>query len=809
MTGLLSDLRVIDLSRGPAGGLATTILADFGADVIKVEPPGGDPLRRLPNAPLWLRGKRSVALDLPAERERLHALLQGADVLVTSCPPDEAALGLDGEALAGANPGLVHCAISGWGPRGPYAAYPAREPLVAARSGRMMVFRGLVRREGPAYAAVQVATHACAQAAVQGILAALLARERLGRGQRVETSLLQGMLPYDTAGLPRVQFAAQAPQGSQADFADAPDRMPTLNYHPIMTADGRWIQLGNLLEHLFYAYLAAADLTELLTDGRYQGQPARWPVEVREAARDRMLGRMLERTADEWMEVFRANGNVAAEPFATTQEALTNPELTRNGDVVEVEHARRGRMRWLGPLARLEATPAHIRATEPLPGEHTAAVLAEPPRPAWRASGPAREDGRPPLEGVTVLEFATIIAAPLGASLLADLGARVIKVEPLTGDPGRALGGGPGGGFGSLRYNAGKESICIDLKMDDGQEVVRRLLAKADIVIHNYRPGVPERLGIGYEQARRLNPRVVYLSANGYGPDAPGALRPSAHPIPGAMVGGALFQAGAGMPPTRCESLAEVREAARRLMRANEVNPDPSTAVVIATAALLGLYGARRRGLGQRVYVNMMGANAWANHDDALSYAGKPPRPTVDADVYGLHALHRLYPARAGWVFLCVEGDAEWRTLCRVAGWDDLAADARFATAADRQAHDGALAAALLDRFAAREADAWEALLIAAGVGGVRADAGTPGQFWLGDPHARANGFVVEAEHPELGTYTRHGPLVTFARTPARCGPGSLPGHDTDAILTELGYDAETIAGLHARRIVGGRPESP
>ena len=154
MTGPFEALRVIDLSSGQAGGVTTMVLADFGADVIKVEPPGGDPGRAEPASPMWLRGKRSVELDLSdgADRGRLHALVRGADVVVASFAPGEAeAAEADYATLSALNPGLVYCSITGWGSTGPYAHYPADERLVAAKSGRMQSFAGVVRRDGPSF----------------------------------------------------------------------------------------------------------------------------------------------------------------------------------------------------------------------------------------------------------------------------------------------------------------------------------------------------------------------------------------------------------------------------------------------------------------------------------------------------------------------------------------------------------------------------------------------------------------------------------------------------------------------------------
>jgi crotonobetainyl-CoA:carnitine CoA-transferase CaiB-like acyl-CoA transferase len=263
----------------------------------------------------------------------------------------------------------------------------------------------------------------------------------------------------------------------------------------------------------------------------------------------------------------------------------------------------------------------------------------------------------PPLAGIKVVEIATIIAAPLGASFLADMGAEVIKVEQIGGDPYRGLGAG----VGAARVNAGKQSLSVDLKAAAGRAMVLDLIAEADVLIHNFRPGVPERLGIGYEQVRDRNPRLVYLQSNGYGPDGPGAERPSTHPIPGAAMGGVLYQLGERVPDA-VQDMDGLRLWTRRLMRANEVNPDPNTALVVTTSAMLGLAARHRTGQGQRVLVDMFGANAYANHDDFLAYPGKAARALPDPLLYGLSASYRLYRcARDQWVFLALTSEREFQ----------------------------------------------------------------------------------------------------------------------------------------------------
>ena len=806
MAGPCDDLRILDLSSGPAGGIATMVLADFGADVVKIERPGGDPFRTLAASPMWLRGKRSVVLDLSTDEGRAHILdlARDADAVVASFRPGRAAvLGADYPTLGATNLGLVYCSITGWGANGPLAAYAPYEGVVAAKSGRMQSFAGQPQRDGPAYSAVQIGIHGAAQAALSGVLGALLARERDGRGQLVETSLLQGMFPYDLFGLVRTLLARSHP----VEFGDDPFAkyapMPTFQYHPVMAKDGRWIQLANLLEHHFHAFINAVGLSEIYADPELAGAPNQLEPEGRERLRDIILERLQERPADEWLTLFAADGQIASEPFQSAQAGLDHPDVIANGEVGEHDHPKLGRIRQLGPLARLAETPGVVAAPAPEVGEHTTEVLEQlSRRPATRPAATASPDSRPPLEGLKVVEFGTIIAAPLGVAFLADLGARVIKVEPLEGDPYRGMGLGNGMYIGISKTSAGKESICVDLKRPEGVEIVHELLRDADIVMHNFRPGVPERLGIGYEQVRALSPNVIYLQVNGYGSEGPSAARPAAHPIPGAAVGGALYQAGAAMPPPHASGLEEIREVSRWLFRANEGNPDPSTGNVVQNAALLALYARKRFGRGQLVSLSMMGANAYANSDDFLTYKGKPERPPVDADLHGLSALYRLYRAASGWVFLGVVTEGEWAAFCEAAGRRDLADDARFATREARREHDEALAEELTRLFAERDAAEWEQLLAPAGVGCVQADADVPGTFFADSPQMATNGFDVRAEHAMWGAHQRWGPQVLLRGTPGSYRAGALAGQHTDTLLAEIGYDTEAIRRLREKRVV-------
>lgn len=789
MPAAVEGIRVLDLTRGPAGGIATMILADFGAEVLVIESPDGDQFMQLPSSRMWRRGKQTCCLDLgiPGDLEKFFELCAAADVLV--CNWRGSALkrkGIDYHSLHQRYPHLIYCHISGFGGKGPRADYPGYEHIVAACTGRMRLFSGLVDRPGPVFSALQVGTHACAQSAATGILAAILDRGDDGEGRLVETSIMQGLLTYEQGAMIGAQFPELFP-GTLPGSAPAKNELPapSLYYHPAQAGDGRWMQFGNLLPHLFDNFLVATDLIDILADPDYSHAQMLLPPEKHETFRERMLLRIQERSAADWMKDFIADGGVVATAHQTTQEALNDPDIVANGHVIK----RPDGGVQLGPVARLTRTPA-------CPGED--ATLANDILEQWRNSprpAPTVPIGNNlPLEGIRVIEIATIIAAPLGASFLADMGAEVIKVEQIGGDPYRSLGAG----IGSARVNAGKRSICVDLKSKAGREIVLGFIGDADVLIHNFRPGVPERLGIGYEDIEALNPGIIYLQCNGYGPDGPGALRPSTHPIPGAAMGGVLFQMAERVPKD-LQNIENLRLWTRRLMHANEVNPDPNTAVVVATSVMLGLVARQRTGRGQQVLIDMFGANAYANHDDFLSYPGKPDRALADAGLFGLAATYRLYPcAEDQWIFLALTNESERAEFVAALQRANIEAPSLELMAAGGTD----LSDALTKLFSTKNAVSWETLLAPARIGCIRADAMQPNEFWLQDPQPAAMELAVETQHPRWGSYKRHGRLVIFDGGGQALGPPPLAGQHNEELLLEAGLDKASISRLTAEGVL-------
>ena len=824
MAGPCSGLTVLDFSWGTPGALATAVLADYGAEVIKVEPPMGDPFRSHPSWLAWNRGKKSIILDLATTegQEQAQQLAARADIVVESFRPgDTVGLSIDFDTLSRINPRLVYCSITGFGQKGRYKNLKAYEGVVAAKSGRMNSFAGHLAREGPIYPAVQTATWATSQAAVRGILCALGVRAHTDRGQWVQTSLLQGMMCYTGGRIMDVFFSRKDPERFplNANAAQRRNSLPTLEYIPVRTKDGRWLQHANNAQNprLLIAHLRAIGLDWVLEDDRFKSISrggAALSNENREVLRELILERMQEKTLDEWMDIYVKDGNIAAEPFIYTAEAMQHPQFVHNRHVVEINDPRVGPMKIVGLLADLADTPGEVGGPAPSLGQHTSEVvsnMAERAPVSVAGASNGRGNGKaslPPLDGITVLDLSTVIQGPYGAVMIADLGARVIKIDatPERGSPR------PVAQLGTLRTYAGKECIQIDLQTAEGKELIHKLIAKADVLLHNFRPGVPERLGVDYETCKSINPRLVHVYSGAYGATGPHNRRPGAHPLPGALFGGALRQSGRGMPPPIYQTMTmdEIKETSRRLMRANEGNPDPNTSQAVGTAIMLGLWDRERTGKGQAIQDTMMIANAWANHGEAYDYVGRPPYAIPDSECYGLHALYWLYEAKDGWVFLACLFEEEWAKFCQTVGRTDLLGDPRFASAA-RQAHDEELISQLSQIFATRPAAEWEELLTAQDVACVRVTETDQEEFLLDDPHARDNELAVETEdeNPRYGRYMRPGGIVHFSETPGRFRVAPYSGQHTRTIMQEVGYSDEQIDNYRERRIIDWQEADP
>ena len=805
---------MIEIGSSVSTQLAAMVMADFGAEVIRVELADVDPARQHPAYRMRQRGKYCLPLDLrqPDAQRAMSGWLESADVLLCGLKPSSrAALGLDRDTLARDYPKLIDCAVSGFGAGSPYDNIPAYEGVVAAKAGRMYELSVLENGERPVYAGVPIGSYGAAMLALQGVFIALRTRLRSGRGQRVETSVLQALTCYDL-----VNWLPKAPMRLRLG-----DR-PFLPYLPARTRDGVWLQFAQLSPSQFRAFMKALDLLSVYDDPRYAKLPRVEDPEANRELRARLLGRIVEHDWAYWSTRF-AGSDFAVEPFRLPLEAMKHEQLRHTGDVVRVQDPELGESWQLGVLADfsgVEGQPQRLLAhvNEPLSFNWPASDRSSSDesnsdgfaRRQHDAAGDAGravpvdsdppEDPALPLKGVTVLELATWVATPLGATLLSDLGARVIKVEPLEGDPFRHSHGA------YLKTLQGKESLCLDLKTPEGRDIMHKLAATADVLVHNYRGAVPKRLGIDTDTLRAINPRLIHVYGASYGSSGPSAMRPAYHPTAGALCGEALLAGGPALLPTAMPDPApeELARVSRLLELANETTPDPSAGLALASAISMALYCREQSGRAPAVELRMMGANAYVLSGEYIDYAGRPEARVMDTERLGLAPLYRLYRAKTGWVFLAAPSDDDFRQLAEALDRSGWLADERYNNRGARADHREALEIDLEALFSQQDADHWEGLLTARGVACVRADIGPVARFVFTEGQW-TEALVSDARTASGKPYRRYAPGLRFADgQSARAESAGAPrlGASTIAILEELGYGKAQIDEWRQRRVV-------
>ena len=387
-----------------------------------------------------------------------------------------------------------------------------------------------------------------------------------------------------------------------------------------------------------------------------------------------------------------------------------------------------------------------------------------------------------PLEGIKVVELAQIMAGPTCGMLLADMGADVIKVEKLPGgDDTRAYAepaiNGESAPFMILNRN--KRGIAVNLKKPGGLEVVKKLLAGADVVTENYRKGTLEKLGLGYDVLERLNPRLVYCAVSGYGRTGPYADKGGFDLIAQGFAGIMSITGEPGGPPVKSgTSIADI-----------------NAGILAALGIVSALVARSTTGRGQVVETSLMEAaiqqTYW--HASIFFATGVNPGPTGSAHL--LTAPYQAFPTKDGWINVGGANQANWERVVKVIGAPELAADTRFATNVDRMKNLGALAPLIGDRLRMKTSAEWLAAFDAEGV-----PAGPVNRIgdMLSDPQVLARDMVIEVDHPKAGRVKALGNPIKFSATPGeakRAAP--LLGEHTREVLESLGYSAAQIAKLH------------
>lgn len=391
-----------------------------------------------------------------------------------------------------------------------------------------------------------------------------------------------------------------------------------------------------------------------------------------------------------------------------------------------------------------------------------------------------------PLEGIRVIELSRHLAGPYAAMTLGDLGADVVKVEaPGRGDDTRGFSPYWNGiSAYYLSTNRNKRSITLDLKSEQGQQVIHRLAAVSDILIENFRPGTTERMGIGYEQLKEINPRLIYCAVSAFGSDGPDKDRAGVDLLMQAATGLMSITGEQGRPPVRVgTSLIDLTAGSNAVQ-----------------AILAALYVREKTGEGQRLEVSLLGAGvAWLTYH-ATSYFGTGQVPERLGSFHGSVHPYGAFPTRDGYLVLAVATDSLWRRMCGVMGLDDLVDDPRFALNADRVANRAELDEILMPAFAEKSAEEWTEILTGAGV--ACGPVNTIDRV-LSLPQVEHDNLVVSIPHPEIPDFRMPGLPMKLHGTPGsmRLPPPSLGQHNAE-VLAELGYSAEEVATLTEKGVL-------
>ena len=410
---------------------------------------------------------------------------------------------------------------------------------------------------------------------------------------------------------------------------------------------------------------------------------------------------------------------------------------------------------------------------------------------------PGPEPAQPgPLAGLLVADCSTVLAGPLCTMILGDLGADVVKVEPPDGDATRSWGppwvGSEAAGTRTAAYflavNRNKRSIRLDLRTDDGKDVLRRLLRRADVVVENFRVGGFAKLGFDDAELRRLNDRLVHLAISGYGRTGPDAQRPGYDFV---------VQATGGLMSITGEPVAPGGEPTKVGVAISDIVSGLFGAVSVLAALL-----ERERtspsdtGRGQRIDVSLLASTLAVLANQAQNAFVTGTAPERHGNAHPNIVPYEAFPTTDGQLVVAVGSERQWRSLCGALGLDALADEPRFATNGDRVVHRDQLRAILAAEFAGRSRAEWQATLEAADVPcGPILDVIEAFEA----PQARALGMAAEIEHPALGVLRQAGIPFTFDRTPAtiRSAPPLL-GEHTNEILAELGYAPIDLDRLRA-----------
>ena len=552
-------------------------------------------------------------------------------------------------------------------------------------------------------------------------------------------------------------------------------------------ADGGWLQLGCLhsgfVDRAIEVLGIDAAISQLRSLPGFEDGVVPTTDEVRDPFYDAVATAVLGKTTDEWLDAF-ARADVPVAPILRSEEFLAHPQAIANGVTISDDSS----------LGRIVQPGAFIRFAED-PAKAEPAVAESPNTHITGSSGSAHGRGGPeqqtssiscpsgPLDGVVVLEMANLIAGPMIGRCLADMGATVVKLEPLDGDIFRQQAAPE---FYSL--NAGKLGLAMNVKTGEGLAATMRILRDADVFLNNMRPGAAERLGLGYQAMHELNPRLIYCQVSAFGITGPLVSFPGGDPLAGALTGMQAAQGGYGPKPVYTYGA-----------------PIDYTAGFLAAAGILiALYRRERTGCGGFLETSLLDAGALLNANAMTQYESRGPREDLPRSQYRRNALDGLYRTQTDWLALSIAGQHEWQRF-RSAFTNR---DAGYLPENPPSLNDEDLAGRIGDALRLRSAEAWHSTLRNAGVACVPVRAKR--DVRLTDPVVAANGWASSHRMPSGAAVSFVHRWLVMPGGGSYCrAPAPELGEHSDEVLTRFGVtmkEKRRLAGLDVVAGLKGRP---
>ena len=820
----LEGIRVVEWGEMISAPFCAKLLAELGADVIKVESAAGDPARRRGPFPNGLRhsersgsflfanlGKRGVTLDIETEAgiERLHSLIATADILVENQPYDLLdKIGISAEQLAKRHPHLIAVSISPYGRTGQYKQYAGYDLQVNALSG-MSFGTGHTHRE-PLTTPDQQAGFLAGVGGAYAAIVALLARESArvsgceDAGQYIDVAD-SGIIATLLTGYHLPTFIYRGIAGSRSG-----NRM-RLGLFPncVLPCRDGYVCIDAPQLEQYQRFLNLLGDPEWIDNPRYRDRRA-MSDQYPEEAESLIAPWFMEHDKEEILQLCLEN-RIPCAPVLTMDEALESPQLLARQWFREFDHPQAGSLRYPGPPVRLHGSPLKVTRPAPMLGQHNAEVLDELVAgqsafvPNYVRTVPSGSHKPLALRDVRIVDLGSAWAGPMAGQLLADMGAEVIKVEsrarmdgmrlgrPMVGDD---LAGGDRGLWPELQpvfhgLNRNKLSVTLNLRTDEGKAILRRLASVSDVVLSNFSPGVLQRLGMDYDSLRAVKPDIIVAAMPAFGDNGPLRDMVAYAPIIQAMSG---MMSLVGYPPEEGEPLVGELQAAWS---------DTVAALCAALGVVAAVHHRNRTGCGQYVEAAHLEGTAALLGVPMLQYqmTGEIPTPSGNDDPD--FALHNNYPCAGEdeWVSVAVGSDAEWRALVDVLADDRLNADSRFCDPASRWRNRRQLDEIFSDWTRTRSPQEATSILQQAGVAAMPV-MNIADQF--ADPHLNERDTYVEIDHPHAGAEMLYGVPWRFSGTPGSVrSPAPLMGQHNDYVLSELlGLDATGIAELVAEQVV-------